>query len=291
MSRARNIKPGFFKNDLLAECNPLARILFTGLWCEADREGRLEDRPKRLKADCLPYDDCDVGELLNELADREFITRYECDGKKYIAVNEFLKHQNPHAREVPSSIPAPASTKHNQGSDNAQPRQCLGDDKPQPSIGSAGLIPDSPSLIPDSLQKQKGGKPPALTLPAWLPESAWADWHVFRNQRKGWTHKARELSLATLTKLRKHGHDPTQVIEQSIERGWTGLFEIKPEVNHGNHAAGSRESTAERAARFAREGDEADARRAAGTDPRYGHATVLAADGRDLRLPLDVGVR
>jgi uncharacterized protein YdaU (DUF1376 family) len=78
-------------------------------------------------------------------------------------------------------------------------------------------------------QKQKGGKPPALTLPDWLPESAWADWHAFRNQRKGWTHKARELSLATLTKLRTKGHDPTAVIEQSIERGWTGLFEPKNE--------------------------------------------------------------
>lgn len=76
-------------------------------------------------------------------------------------------------------------------------------------------------------QKQKGGKPPALTLPDWLPESVWADWHAFRNQRKGWTHKARELSLSTLTKLRAKGHDPTSVIEQSIERGWTGLFEIK----------------------------------------------------------------
>ncbi|MDE2255950.1 MAG: YdaU family protein [Betaproteobacteria bacterium] len=76
-------------------------------------------------------------------------------------------------------------------------------------------------------QKQKGGKPPALTLPDWLPESAWADWHAFRNSRKGWTHKARELSLSTLAKLRSDGHDPVGVIEQSIERGWTGLFELR----------------------------------------------------------------
>jgi uncharacterized protein YdaU (DUF1376 family) len=86
-------------------------------------------------------------------------------------------------------------------------------------------------------QKQKGGKPPALTLPDWLPESAWLDWHAFRNQRRGWTHKARELSLATLAKLRSKGHDPTAVIEQSIERGWTGLFEMKTEV--ASHATGT----------------------------------------------------
>ena len=52
--RARNLKPGFFKNDALAECDPLARILFEGLWCMADREGRLECHPKRIKAEILP---------------------------------------------------------------------------------------------------------------------------------------------------------------------------------------------------------------------------------------------
>jgi len=146
MSRARNIKPGFFKNDLLAECNPLTRILFAGLWCEADREGRMEDRPKRLKAECLPYDECDIEDLLGELSDRGFIVRYSVEGKRYIAVAEFSQHQNPHQREVPSVIPAPAETKHNLGNDKAHPRL----DAAEKCTGSAGLVTDSPSLIPDS---------------------------------------------------------------------------------------------------------------------------------------------
>ena len=107
MARSRNIKPGFFLNDRLAECEPLARLLFAGLWCIADREGRLEDRPKRIKAEVLPYDDCDVDELLNQLAEREFIIRYEVDGEKYIQVTNFSKHQNPHKNEKDSEIPAP----------------------------------------------------------------------------------------------------------------------------------------------------------------------------------------
>jgi len=64
MARARNIKPGFFMDDVLAEIEPLGRILFAGLWCIADREGRLEDRPKRIKAEVLPYDECDMDNLL-----------------------------------------------------------------------------------------------------------------------------------------------------------------------------------------------------------------------------------
>ena len=61
--RARNLKPGYFKNEGLADLPPLARILFAGLWGMADREGRLEDRPKRIKAEILPYDNCDTDKL------------------------------------------------------------------------------------------------------------------------------------------------------------------------------------------------------------------------------------
>lgn len=81
---------------------------------------------------------------------------------------------------------------------------------------------------------QKQGRASAPPLPDWLPESAWNDWHAFRNARKGWTSKARELSLRTLTELRGQGHDPRRVIEQSIERGWTGLFPIRVQEARGS---------------------------------------------------------
>ena len=60
MARARNIKPAFFDNDDLAEVPPLGRILFIGFWTISDFKGDLEWRPKRIKAQILPYDDCDV---------------------------------------------------------------------------------------------------------------------------------------------------------------------------------------------------------------------------------------
>lgn len=107
MARARNIKPAFFMNDELAEIDPLGRLLFIGLWTIADREGRLEDRPARIKVETIPYDNCDVDELLNELAKRDFIRRYEVDGVRYIQVTNFSKHQNPHRNERQSEIPAP----------------------------------------------------------------------------------------------------------------------------------------------------------------------------------------
>jgi len=107
MARLRTIKPGFYTNDLLAEVSPLGRILFSGLWCIADRAGRLEDRPKRIKAEVLPYDDCDVDGLLNDLAERGFVLRYQVGQARYIAVVNWGKHQTPHIKEAESTIPAP----------------------------------------------------------------------------------------------------------------------------------------------------------------------------------------
>lgn len=105
--RARSVKPGFFTNDVLAEIDPLGRILFIGLWSLADREGRLEDRPKRIKAEVLPYDECDVDQLLHELEVRDFIVRYHVDGQALIQVTSFDKHQHVHKNEGPSTLPPP----------------------------------------------------------------------------------------------------------------------------------------------------------------------------------------
>jgi hypothetical protein len=137
MARSRNIKPGFFLNEDLAECDPLARILFAGLWCLADREGRLEDRPRWIKAQALPYDNCDVDALLQQLAARGFIFRYQVDGRRLLWVIRFLEHQSPHGNEKPSELPAPPGTHEISG--------VLKKNSPD------SLFSDSGNLDPDSL--------------------------------------------------------------------------------------------------------------------------------------------
>ena len=111
MARTRNIKPAFFDNDVLGGMQPLTRLLFIGLWCIADRDGRLEDRPRRIKKTLLGYDDVTAEEtdkMLQQLADNDFIIRYEIEGEAYIQIINFSKHQNPHIAEKMSEIPAPS---------------------------------------------------------------------------------------------------------------------------------------------------------------------------------------
>lgn len=105
MARMRTIKYQFFLNEQLAEVAPLGRLLFAGMWTLADREGRLEDRPKRIKAAVLPYDEADAEELISALASRGFLIRYEVDGERYLQIVNFLKHQTPHIQEQKSIIP------------------------------------------------------------------------------------------------------------------------------------------------------------------------------------------
>ncbi|MHB9005269.1 MAG: phage replication protein, partial [Coriobacteriia bacterium] len=68
MARIRSISPAFFKNEALGECSVEARLLFIASWCLADKDGRFEDRPKRIRVEAFPYDNVDVDKLLAELA-------------------------------------------------------------------------------------------------------------------------------------------------------------------------------------------------------------------------------
>lgn len=118
MARARNIKPGFFKNEVLAEQPIFVRLLFVGLWTLADREGRIEDRPKRIKLELFPYDSESVEDGLSALTASGFVTRYAASGKSVIQIVNFLKHQTPHGTEKDSELPdeSGALTVHERGS-------------------------------------------------------------------------------------------------------------------------------------------------------------------------------
>ncbi len=135
MARARNIKPGFFQNEDIVELSFADRLLFIGLWTLADREGRLEDRPKRIKMSLFPADEIDIEKGISELVRYGFARRYEVSGKPYIQIVSFAKHQRPHHQEKASEIPPEPDLRTN------------------PEI-NAPNPPDS--LIPDSLNTERG---------------------------------------------------------------------------------------------------------------------------------------
>ncbi|MCY6411218.1 hypothetical protein QTA56_03570 [Acinetobacter sp. VNH17] len=107
MARARNIKPSFFQNEDIVELPCEARLLFIGLWTLADREGRLENRPKKIKMSLFPADEINVSEQLLNISKYGFIELYNVDGMDIIQITNFIKHQTPHGLEKDSELPDP----------------------------------------------------------------------------------------------------------------------------------------------------------------------------------------
>lgn len=137
MARTRNIKPGFFLNDVLGECHPLARLLFAGLWCQADRNGVVEYRPRRIKAEVLPFDDADVGALVLELEERGFVARFTANGCEWLRVTKFREHQTPHPREPGIEIPEENAKPGIFAAGHLQAQALLGERQDEPGLYSA----------------------------------------------------------------------------------------------------------------------------------------------------------
>lgn len=111
MPRIRTVKPDFFKHEALFEAEqetglPL-RLAYIGLWTQADREGRFLWRPRPLKLDVLPYDECDFGRVLDALATRGFLVKYTDGNREIGAIPSFPRHQVINNRESASNLPPP----------------------------------------------------------------------------------------------------------------------------------------------------------------------------------------
>ena len=181
MARSRNIKPSFFTNDVLADNDPLGRLLFIGLWTLADHNGNLEWRAKRVKAQLLPYDNCDVEKLAINLDKSGFIRFYSFGGKTYLNIPTFTDHQNPHKneREKGSDIPEYTADARqavdikglaiNRDKSGLEPERSESD-----RADSLLLIPDSLNLIPDTCSPESGdsgaGKPASQPRKRKIPD-------------------------------------------------------------------------------------------------------------------------
>ena len=83
-----------------------------------------------------------------------------------------------------------------------------------------------------------------------VPAAVWLAFAEHRKKlRSPLTDRAGELIRMKLAKLEKEGNDPTEVLEQSIEQGWKGVFPIHKENGNGKQP----ESFAERNIRRADE--------------------------------------
>lgn len=73
-------------------------------------------------------------------------------------------------------------------------------------------------------------KTPKFELPSWVPETNWAGFMEMRKRKRAPnTNRALNLAVKKLDALRRQGFPPDTVLDQSTERGWTGLFPLREE--------------------------------------------------------------
>lgn len=243
MARARMLKAKFFTNEVLGKLPPLARLLFAGLWTLADREGRLEDRPERIRAEVLPYDTgVDADDLLDQLERAGFIERYTVDGERYVQVCKWRQHQKPHPHEVPSVIPpcdmlANRKQSRDIGSpthDIGKSTSTIGDTCKPGSSGSPGSPGSSGSSKPSgSSRKNKttAREARADTAPrfdaraylfsAGIESQIAADWLTLRKAKKA---GVTQTAIAGIRReAAKAGISLNDALRVCCERAWVGF--------------------------------------------------------------------
>lgn len=120
------------------------------------------------------------------------------------------------------------------GKQQSEHRSSMPRASPEHDASIASAMPASshkPVTKERSKTKPSSAAPPDLLVSAEL-------WQQFRENRRAMkaplTEHAEGLLLNKLRDLASSGHDPTKCVEQSIERGWKGLFPIGAERINGH---------------------------------------------------------
>jgi hypothetical protein len=264
------VKPSLFKNELLATSDPLNTWIFEGLWCIADRDGRLEDRPRRIHLEINPgraYEGTEAS--LAWLSEQGFILRYKHSGSDYIQIVNFAKHQSPHFKEPASKIPAPSirPSEAPDCDDNmsaTEPETSTGQEPGSPQSSRA----DSGLLIPDSSDSGLR-KPEARAVDAEFVErfaefkalypkrsgdQRWpsAEKHIRARLREGFTWNDILDGVKRYAQwVRAAGKEGTETVKQAAtfvgtDKGFVEAFEI-PKNGNGNGTYQQKPTRLERA--------------------------------------------
>jgi len=216
MPRKRTISPEFFTDEDIGDLHPLERLLFIGMWCHADKAGRMKDKPRTIKSCCLPYDDLDIDAALTKLAGCGFIIRYEAGGESVIQIRTWDLHQNPHHTETDSKLPI--FTPLNNGANTVK--------QPLSNGVHTSHVPCPMSHVPEPKNQERTVHTlEGIDLPAVIdtPEvrQALTDWVVYK---KGY----KRAGMTALVKKAAGMETPERVIaavEHSLAGKYAGLFE------------------------------------------------------------------
>lgn len=97
MARKRMIDPNIWASEDFAKLSTLAKLVFIGMFSNADDEGRGKAKAIYLKSVLFPYDEAirviDVDKTLSEISSNMSVTFYSHDGNEYYSLYNWSKWQ------------------------------------------------------------------------------------------------------------------------------------------------------------------------------------------------------
>lgn len=169
MPRIRALKHDFFMDEETAALPPDAQLLLLALSTLADRDGLLEDRPVRIKAQVFPYRDVDVDAHLRTLERAGQVVRYVAYGKRCLFLINFARDQKPHPKETSLNLPPPPMKGREisgLGSDASRRVPLVVGCGSGSGNGSSSLSAgaDEPEELPDATEHAEPAEPAARTM-------------------------------------------------------------------------------------------------------------------------------
>ena len=130
MARKRMIDPNIWQSEDFNSLSLMGRLLFIGMFSNADDEGRGIANPVFLRSIVFPYDEDikgdDINNILAEINVKMSVEIYSCDGKRYYQLTNWDKWQKVD-KPKPSLFPAPDAATEVFGEASATCRELVGE--------------------------------------------------------------------------------------------------------------------------------------------------------------------
>lgn len=208
----RIIKESIRTSDSLSELSWFEEVLFYRLIVSCDDYGRFDARPAIIKGTCFPLKtvtDKQIVDALNKLSTAGIVCLYEVDRKPYLQFVTWERHQTIRAKK--SKYPSPDDGNVQITSHENICKQMHADVSVIQSNSKTESYSESETYSGDERL-----------------DAALREFIKFRKQiKKPLTDHGIELILKKLDKLAQDVDEKIEIIDQSIEKGWTGIFPLK----------------------------------------------------------------
>jgi len=161
MARIRTVKPDFWTDEKVVELSMAARLTVIGSLNFADDNGNLERSAKKLKMQIFPADSIDCEPLIQEVIAQGMFNEYSVNGKNYLHIKGFCKHQVIN-RPSKSNIPAPSFSEESDATQAALTEPSLTEGKGKEGKGKEedkDKTPHTPQGGLPAVSKKREGKP------------------------------------------------------------------------------------------------------------------------------------